>query len=127
MARIGGVELPNEKRIEVALTYIHGIGLTSSNSILKMANLSPDKRAKDLNETEVKNLANVIEQGYKIEGELKQTVFRDIKRLKDINSYRGLRHKLGLPVRGQRTKTNAVTRKGRNLAVGGLKRTIEKT
>ena len=127
MARIVGVQLPEQKRVEIALTYIHGVGLTSAQKILVLANVDPNKRTKELTNNEVKTLTDVIEKNYKVEGELKQTVFRDIKRLIDIKSYRGLRHKLGLPVRGQRTRTNAVTRKGRNIAVGGLKRKIEKT
>jgi small subunit ribosomal protein S13 len=127
MARLLGVELPNEKRLEIALTYIYGIGPTLSKKIIKTTNLNPDKRAKDLSNDELKIIADTIENNYKVEGELKQIIFRNIKRLKDIKSYRGLRHKLGLPVRGQRTKTNATTRKGRNLAVGGLKRKLEKT
>jgi small subunit ribosomal protein S13 len=126
MARISGVELPNEKRIEAALTYVHGIGATTAKKILELANINSDIRTKDLSSEQVKRLSSVIEQNYKVEGELKQEVFRNIKRLKDIKSYRGLRHKLGLPVRGQRTRTNAVTRKGRNIAVGGLKHKIEK-
>ncbi len=127
MARLLGVELPNEKRLEIALTYIYGIGPSLSKKIIKTANLNADKRAKDLSNDELKIIADTIEQNFKVEGELKQIIFRNIKRLKDIKSYRGLRHKLGLPVRGQRTKTNATTRKGRNLAVGGLKRKLEKT
>ncbi len=127
MARILGVELPGEKRTEIALRYIYGIGPTTSRKILEATKVSGDKRAKDLTNDEVRSLTNYLEQTYKVEGELKQIIFRNIKRLKDIRSYRGIRHKLGLPVRGQRTKTNAVTRKGRNLAVGGLKRKLEKT
>ncbi|MBN1915970.1 30S ribosomal protein S13 [Candidatus Dojkabacteria bacterium] len=127
MARILGVELPGEKRTEIALRYIYGIGPSISRKILEAVKISPDKRAKDLSNDEVKSLANFIEQTFKVEGELKQVIFRNIKRLKDVRSYRGIRHKLGLPVRGQRTKSNAVTRKGRNLAVGGLKRKLEKT
>ncbi len=127
MARLLGVEIPNEKRIEIALTYIHGIGRTKSNQILKLVNINPDNRVKSLTEQQLSQLGKIIEEKYKVEGELRQKVYRDIKRLKDIRSYRGIRHKLGLPVRGQRTRTNAVTRKGRNLAVGGLKRKLEKT
>ena len=126
-ARIAGVDIPLEKRIEIALTYIHGVGRTLSNKILKNAKINPDKRTKDLAESDIKNLNAIIEKSYKVEGELRQTNFRNIKRLKDIRCYRGIRHKLGLPVRGQRTRTNAVTRKGKNIAVGGLKRKIEKT
>jgi small subunit ribosomal protein S13 len=126
-ARISGVDIPLEKRIEISLTYVHGIGRKTSNKILKQAKIDPNIRTKDLKDTDVKNLSAIIGKDYKVEGELRQTVFRDIKRLKDIRSYRGMRHKLGLPVRGQRTRTNAVTRKGKNIAVGGLKRKIEKT
>jgi small subunit ribosomal protein S13 len=127
MARISGIEVPNEKRIEVALTYIFGVGLKSSQKILSMASVNPDTRAKDLSLDQLQRLSGIIEQNFKIEGELKQDIFRNIKRLKDIKCYRGNRHKLGLPVRGQRTRTNAVTRKGKNIAVGGLKRKLEKT
>jgi small subunit ribosomal protein S13 len=126
-ARIAGVDIPLEKRIEVALTYIYGIGPTKSKEILKKAKVNPDTRTKDLTDAKIKILSAVIEKDYTVEGQLRQTVFRNIKRLKDIRSYRGIRHKLGLPVRGQRTRTNAVTRKGRNIAVGGLKRKLEKT
>lgn len=126
MARIAGVELPNEKRVEIGLTYIFGIGPATSLKILKLTNVSPDVRVKDLSEAEVQRLGNQIKT-LVIEGDLRQKIFRDIKRLKDIKAYRGVRHKLGLPVRGQRTRTNAVTRKGKNIAVGGLKRKLEKT
>jgi small subunit ribosomal protein S13 len=126
-ARIAGVDIPLDNRIEVALTYVHGIGRTLSKKILKQARIDLDKRTKELSETDIKTINAVIEKGYKVEGELRQTIFRDIKRLKDIRCYRGIRHKLGLPVRGQRTRTNAVTRKGKNIAVGGLKRKLEKT
>jgi len=126
MARIAGVELPNEKRAEIGLTYIFGIGPATAAKILKLTNVSPDTRIKDLSEAEVQRLANQIKT-LVIEGDLRQKIFRDIKRLKDIKCYRGNRHKLGLPVRGQRTRTNAITRKGKNIAVGGLKRKLEKT
>lgn len=127
MARIIGVEIPNEKRIDIALTYIHGIGRSKARKVLELANMDPSIRASKLTDIQLSKLAQIVEANCKVEGELKQEVYRNIKRLKDIKSYRGLRHKLGLPVRGQRTKTNAVTRKGRNIAVGGLKRKIEKT
>ncbi len=126
MARIAGVELPNEKRAEVGLTYIFGVGPHTAAKILKLANVSGDTRIKDLSEAEVQRVANQIKT-ILVEGDLKQKYFRDIKRLKDIKCYRGIRHKLGLPVRGQRTRSNAVTRKGKNIAVGGLKRKLEKT
>lgn len=127
MARIAGVNLPEQKRIEIALTYIYGIGLTTSRKILSMAKVNPDIRVKDLSTTDENKIRNIIESDYIVEGELKQKVFQNIKRLKDIRSYRGIRHKVGLPVRGQRTRTNAYTRKGHNIAVGGLKRILEKT
>ena len=126
-ARILGVDIPLEKRVEISLTYIFGIGRKLSNDILKATNVNPDTRTKDLDESDLKKITEIIEKNYTIEGELRQTIFRNIKRLKDIKCYRGIRHKLGLPVRGQRTRTNAVTRKGRNIAVGGLKRKLEKT
>jgi small subunit ribosomal protein S13 len=127
MARIGGVELPRNKRIVIALTYIHGVGKTAAQKILTLANMSESKRTDDLSTDEIKKLSSIIDKEYKVEGELKQEVFRNIKRLKDIRSYRGVRHKLGLPVRGQKTRTNAVTRKGKNLSVGGLKVKLTKT
>lgn len=120
MARIVGVELPKEKRIEISLTYIHGIGLTASQKILVIAKIDPNTRTKDLSSDDIQKLTKIIDQNFIVEGELKQEVLRNIKRLKDIRSYRGVRHKLGLPVRGQRTRSNAVTRKGKNIAVGGL-------
>ena len=126
-ARIAGVDIPLEKRIETALTYIHGVGRALSNEILKKARIDPDRRTKDLTESHIKTISAILEKDYKVEGELRQIVFRNIKRLKDVRCYRGIRHKLGLPVRGQRTRTNAVTRKGKNIAVGGLKRKLEKT
>jgi len=127
MARILGVEIPNEKGVGVALTYIYGIGDAVSVKILKMVNIDPLVRVKDLDEQKLMKIAQVIEASFTVEGELKQEAYKNIKRLKDIKSYRGLRHRLSLPVRGQKTRTNAVTRKGRNIAVGGLKRKLEKT
>lgn len=126
-ARISGVDIPLEKRIEIALTYINGIGLATSVKVLEQAKIDANIRTKNLDQSDIKTLSAIIEKDYKVEGELRQIVFRDVKRLKDIRCYRGVRHKLGLPVRGQRTRTNAVTRKGRNIAVGGLKRKLEKT
>lgn len=126
-ARISGVDIPLGKRIVIALTYIKGVGKASSEKILSQAKIDHNTRTKDLAETDLRKISELIDGKYKVEGELRQTVFRNIKRLKDIRSYRGVRHKLGLPVRGQRTRTNAVTRKGRNIAVGGLKRKLEKT
>lgn len=127
MARIKGVNLPDNKKIPYGLTYIHGIGLSSAVKVVKSANIDPDKRIKDLTSQEINTLQALIDQNYVVEGELRQQVFQHIKRLKDIRSYRGLRHRLGLPTRGQRTRTNAVTRKGKNLAVGGLKVKLTKT
>ena len=111
MARLAGVDLPREKRIEVGLTYIYGIGLTSSQKILKKAGVNPDTRVKDLTDDEVAAIRTAMD-GYKVEGDLRREVALNIKRLTEIGCYRGLRHKRGLPVRGQRTKTNARTRKG---------------
>ena len=112
MARIAGVDIPNAKRIEIALTYIYGIGRKSANDILVSTGIDPDKRAKDLTEDEVAKLRDEIENNYKVEGDLHREVALDIKRLVEVNCYRGIRHRKGLPVRGQRTKTNARTRKG---------------
>ncbi len=112
MARIAGVDIPNAKRIEIALTYIYGIGRKSANDILASTGIDPDKRAKDLTEDEVAKLRDEIENNYKVEGDLHREVALDIKRLIEINCFRGIRHRKGLPVRGQRTKTNARTRKG---------------
>ena len=112
MARLAGVDIPNNKRIEIALTYIYGIGLTSSKEILAKTGIDPDTRAKDLTEDEVAKLREELEANYHVEGDLRRTVATNIKKLVDINSYRGSRHKRSLPVRGQRTKTNARTRKG---------------
>ena len=111
MARISGVDLPREKRIEIGLTYIYGIGLSSSQKILKEAGVNPDTRVKDLTDDEVNNIRKAME-GYKVEGDLRREVALNIKRLTEIGCYRGIRHRRGLPVRGQRTKTNARTRKG---------------
>ena len=112
MARIAGIDIPRNKRVEIALTYIFGIGRKTSNDILKQANVNPDMRVKELTEEEVGKLRNIIENQYKVEGELRKEIRLNIKRLVDIRCFRGLRHKAGLPVRGQRTKTNARTRKG---------------
>jgi small subunit ribosomal protein S13 len=122
MARIAGVDLPKDKRTEVALTYIYGIGRSSSRKILSMTGVSPDTRVRDLREEEVAKLRQVIEREFKVEGELRREVASNIKRLIDIGSYRGLRHKRGLPVRGQRTSTNARTRKGPRKHTVGVKR-----
>lgn len=126
MARIVGVNLPLNKRIEIGLTYIYGIGLTTSKKILESTKIDPNTRVKDLNSTQIKLLNDYIGREIKVEGELKQIVFRNVKRLKDIKCYRGLRHRVGLPVHGQNTRKNARTRKGKSLAVGGLKRKVDK-
>jgi small subunit ribosomal protein S13 len=112
MARIAGVDIPNNKRVEIALTYIYGIGRKSSNDILAQTGIDPDKRAKDLTEDEIAKLRDVIENSYTVEGDLRREVALNIKNMVEINCYRGIRHRKGLPVRGQRTKTNARTRKG---------------
>ena len=112
MARLAGVDLPNSKRIEIALTYIYGIGRKSANDILAKTGINPDTRAKDLTEEEIAKLRDVIENEYTVEGDLRREVALNIKRMVEINCYRGIRHRKGLPVRGQRTKTNARTRKG---------------
>ena len=112
MARIAGVDIPNNKRVEIALTYIYGIGRKSANDILVATGVNPDTRAKDLTEEEIAKLRDVIESSYTVEGDLRREVALNIKRMVEVNCYRGIRHKRGLPVRGQRTKTNARTRKG---------------
>ena len=112
MARIAGVDIPNNERVEIALTYIYGIGRKSANDILAKTGINPDTRAKDLTEDEVAKLRDEIENSYTVEGDLRRDVALNIKRMVEINCYRGIRHRKGLPVRGQRTKTNARTRKG---------------
>ena len=121
MARISGVDLPREKRIEIALTYIFGIGLPSAKKILAATGVDPDIRVKDLSEADEQKLRREIEDNYRVEGDLRREVSMNIKRLIDIGCYRGLRHRLGLPVRGQRTKTNARTRKGPRRTVANKK------
>ena len=122
MARIAGIDLPREKRVEIALTYIFGIGRKSANDILKLANVNPDTRVKDLTEDQEAALRDVIDKNYTIEGDLRREVALNIKRLTEIGCYRGMRHRRGLPVRGQRTKTNARTRKGRKKTVANKKK-----
>ena len=122
MARISGVTIPSEKQVEVALTYIYGIGPTHAKSILAAAKIEPTTRVKDLTEAEEQRLREIIDSNYTVEGDLQRQVTNNIKRIKDINSYRGLRHKAGLPVHGQRTRTNARTRKGKGVAVGGTQK-----
>ncbi len=118
MARIAGVDLPNEKRVEIGLTYIYGIGRVLSNRILEEAGVNPDTRVKDLTESEINALRSVIDSSYTVEGDLKRNIAFDIKRLQEIGCYRGLRHRRNLPVRGQNSKTNARTRKGPKKTVG---------
>jgi small subunit ribosomal protein S13 len=119
MARIAGIVIPAEKQVQIALTYIYGIGPHFASTILAAAQVEPTTRVKDLTEAEEQRLRELIDRDYTVEGDLQRLVTNNIKRLKDINSYRGLRHKAGLPVHGQRTRTNARTRKGRAIAVGG--------
>ncbi|MFC4452511.1 30S ribosomal protein S13 [Deinococcus sonorensis] len=126
MARVAGVDLPREKRVEIALTYIYGIGLTRAKDVLAQTGISPDTRVKNLTEAEQSTLRDVIEKTYKVEGDLRSEIGQNIKRLMDIGSYRGLRHRRGLPVRGQRTKTNARTRKGPRKTVAGKKKATRK-
>jgi small subunit ribosomal protein S13 len=122
MARIAGVDLPRDKRIEIALTYIYGIGLTISKEILAKTGINPDTRTRDLTEEEVAKLRESIDKNYRVEGDLRREEALNIKRLIEIGSYRGKRHRMGLPVRGQRTKTNARTRKGPKKTVGAKKK-----
>jgi small subunit ribosomal protein S13 len=122
MARIAGVDLPREKRVEIGLTYIFGIGRVSSNIILAEAGISPDTRVKDLTESEVGKIREIIDRNHKVEGDLKRDIALNIKRLMEIGCYRGIRHRRGLPVRGQRTKTNARTRKGPKRTVGNKRK-----
>ncbi len=122
MARIAGVDLPREKRVEVGLTYIFGIGLTTSQTVLRETGISPDTRIRDLTEEEVVRLREYIDKNFQVEGDLRREVSQNIKRLMEIGCYRGLRHRRGLPVRGQRTHTNARTRKGPRRQVGAKKK-----
>ena len=122
MARIAGVDLPREKRVEVGLTYIYGIGRPSSNRILKEAKINPDTRIRDLTDDEVIKIRDVIERSQTVEGDLRREIALNIKRLTEIGCYRGIRHRKGLPVRGQRTKTNARTRKGPRRTVANKKK-----
>lgn len=122
MARIAGVDLPNEKRVEYGLTYVYGIGVKSSNKILAEAGINPDTRVKDLTEDELSKIREIIDRDYTVEGDLRRQVALDIKRLIEIGCYRGLRHRRGLPVRGQNTKNNARTRKGPKRTIAGKKK-----
>ena len=119
MARIAGVDLPREKRVEIGLTYIYGIGRTSSNRILAEAKVDPNTRVRDLTDDEVKRISAVIDESQTVEGDLRREIAMNIKRLQEIGCYRGIRHRKGLPVRGQKTKTNARTRKGPRKVVAG--------
>ena len=127
MARIAGVDLPKKKRSEIGLTYIHGIGRTSSRLILHKAGVDVNKKIGDLNDDEVAKIRGIITAEFKVEGALRSDVQMNIKRLMDIGSYRGIRHRKGLPVRGQRTRTNSRTRKGRRKTVAGKKKVMTKT
>ena len=122
MARISGVDLPREKRVEIGLTYVYGIGRVSSNKILKEANVNPDTRVRDLTDEEVARIRDVIDASYTVEGDLRREIALNIKRLQEIGCYRGIRHRKGLPVRGQKTKTNARTRKGPKKTVANKKK-----
>ncbi len=122
MARIAGVDLPNEKRVEYGLTYVYGIGVKSSNKILAEAGINPNTRVKDLTEDEVSKIREIIDRDYTVEGDLRRQIALDIKRLIEIGCYRGLRHRRGLPVRGQNTKNNARTRKGPKRTIAGKKK-----
>lgn len=122
MARIAGVDLPRDKRVEIGLTYIYGIGLSRSQEILAETGINPDIRVKDLNDAQVAALREAVETNYEVEGDLRRLESMNIKRLIDIGTYRGRRHRMGLPVRGQRTRTNARTRRGRRLTVAGKKK-----
>lgn len=126
MARIAGVDLPRDKRVEIGLTYIYGIGLTRSKEILAKTGVNPDTRVKDLGDADVAALRQVIENDYQLEGDLRRWEAMNIKRLMDIGCFRGRRHRLGLPVRGQRTRTNARTRRGARKTVAGKKKAVKK-
>ncbi|MBI1800951.1 MAG: 30S ribosomal protein S13 [Chloroflexi bacterium] len=126
MARIAGVDLPREKRVEVGLTYIYGIGLSASQAILQKLKVNPDTRVKNLSEEEITRLRSLIDKEYKVEGDLRREISMNIKRLQEIGSYRGFRHRRNLPVRGQRTRTNSRTRKGPKKTVAGRKRSKSK-
>ena len=126
MARIAGVDLPKNKRAEIGLTYIYGIGRTTSQAILAKAGIDRNKRVAELNDEEVAKIRSIIQSDHKVEGAMRSEVQMNIKRLMDVGSYRGLRHRKGLPARGQRTRTNARTRKGKRKTVAGKKKTVEK-
>lgn len=127
MARVAGINLPNEKRIEIALTYLYGIGLSLSQLILSELKIDPNTRVKDVSDDDLEKIRQSISKKYRVEGDLRSEVSQNIKRLKEIGSYRGIRHTKGLPVKGQRTKTNARTKRGRKITVGSGRRTLDKT
>ena len=127
MARVAGINLPNEKRIEIALTYLFGIGLSLSQTILSELKINPDTRVKEISEEDLEKIRQFIGKKYRIEGDLRSEISQNIKRLKDIGSYRGARHAKNLPVHGQRTKTNARTKRGKKVTMGSGRRTVEKT
>ena len=122
MARVSGVDLPREKRVEIGLTYIYGIGLHTSQNLLERTGVSPDTRVRDLTDEEVNRLREIVDKEMRVEGDLRREIAMNIKRLMDIGSYRGVRHRRGLPLRGQRTRTNARTRRGPKRAIGGRKK-----
>ncbi len=124
MARIAGVTVPTEKQVQISLTYVYGVGPTTARKILEICKIDPTTRVKDLTEAELTKIRDEITANYTVEGELQRVVAANIKRLKDINSYRGLRHKASLPSRGQRTRTNARTRRGKKVTVGGTKKKV---
>ena len=126
MARISGVDLPRDKRVEIGLTYIFGIGLSSSQDILTATGVNPDTRVRELSDEDVTKLRAYIEENYRVEGDLRRWEAMNVKRLVDIGTYRGRRHRIGLPVRGQRTRTNGRTRRGRKLTVAGKKKAAKK-
>ena len=126
MARIAGVDLPRDKRVEIGLTYIYGVGLATSQTILNNASINPDTRIRDLGEEEIARLREIIDRGYLVEGDLRREVALNIKRLQEIGCYRGMRHRRNLPVHGQRTRTNARTKRGTRRTVAGKKRAARK-
>jgi small subunit ribosomal protein S13 len=127
MARIAGVNIPDNKRVEIGLTYIYGVGRSAAKKILAETQINPDTKVKDLSEEDVTQIRGLIEKNFRVEGELKRIVSENIKRLKQIGSYRGMRHQKGLPVRGQRTRTNARTRKGKKKTIGSLLKQTKKS
>jgi small subunit ribosomal protein S13 len=127
MARIAGVDIPREKRVDISLRYIFGLGATTANKVLKEARVEPNIRVRDLTEAQVAKIREIIDRSFTVEGDLRREIALNIKRLQEINSYRGLRHRRGLPVRGQRTRTNARTRKGPRKTVAGKKKAVSKT